>query len=209
MTGHAALPPEDPTPPDGIPTPPTGVPAVPTGPTPVPTGPVPTVGVDEDDVATVRVATPRHLAAVPDATSPALPDAASPALPDAAPVEADPHRAVEPDLYPTVVSGPRTGAFGRPIGKHRPTALHRLVEVARVLTGGLMVLTLVVIVAPFALGAVGPGSGVMAGHVVGAVVALAATGTAAWRRTPVWAATVAALVVPIDLLVVLTVFWWR
>jgi hypothetical protein len=113
------------------------------------------------------------------------------------------------DAYPTVVTGVRTGAFGRPIGKHRPTALHRLVEAARVLTGGLMVLTVVVVVAPVVLAATGPGVGVLAGHVAGALVALVATGLAAWRRTPVWAATVAALVVPADVLVVLAIFWWR
>ncbi len=166
MTGHAALPPEDPTPPDGLPTPPAGLPTAPAAAAeePGPTSPVP--------------ATPRRLQAVPDA-------------------------------YPTVVTGVRTGAFGRPIGKHRPTALHRLVEAARVLTGGLMVLTLVVLVAPLVLAATGPGVGVLAGHVAGAVVALVATGLAAWRRTPVWAATVAALVVPVDVLVVLAIFWWR
>jgi hypothetical protein len=114
-----------------------------------------------------------------------------------------------PDAYPVAVSGPRTGAFGRPIGKHRPTALQRLVEVARVLVGGLIVLTLAVIVAPLVLAATGPGVDVLVGHLVGAVVALAATGVAASRRTPVWAATVAALVVPVDVLVVLAVFWWR
>jgi hypothetical protein len=167
MTGHAALPPDDPTPPEGIPTPPAGV----------PTAPAPAAG-STPPGETTRTATPRRLQAVPNA-------------------------------YPTVVTGVRTGAFGRPIGKHRPTALHRLVEAARVLTGGLMVLTLVVVVAPLVLGAVGPGWAVVVGHLVGAVVALAATGLAAWRRTPVGAATVAALVVPVDLLVVLTVFWWR
>ncbi|MCD2187178.1 hypothetical protein [Actinomycetospora soli] len=105
-------------------------------------------------------------------------------------------------------SAPRTGAFGRPIGRHRPTALMRLVEVARVLTGGLMVLALVVVVAPFVLRAVGPGLGVVVGHVTGAVVALAATGIAAGRRTPVWPATVAALAVPVTVLVVLYLNWW-
>lgn len=170
MTGHAVLPPEDPTPPDGVPTPPTGLPTPPTG---LPTAPAAAPG-----PAPARTATPTRLAAVPDA-------------------------------YPTVVTGVRTGAFGRPIGKHRPTALHRLVEAARVLTGGLMVLTVVVVVAPLALAAAGPGVGVLAGHVAGALVALVATGLAAWRRTPVWAATVAALVVPVDVLVVLAVFWWR
>lgn len=175
MTGHAALPPEDPTPPDGIPTPPAGVPT----PEVAPEEPTwPEVEPPEVRGEPVRTATPRRLQAVPDA-------------------------------YPTVVTGVRTGAFGRPIGKHRPTALHRLVEVARVLSGGLMVLTLVVVVAPLVLGAVGPGLGVLAGHVAGAVVALAATGLAAWRRTPVWAATVAALVVPLDVLAVLAIFWWR
>ena len=162
MTGHAALEPEDPTPPDGIPTPPAELPTAPAVAAPAP----------------VRTATPPRLQAVPDA-------------------------------YPTVVTGVRTGAFGRPIGKHRPTALHRLVEAARVLTGGLMVLTVVVLVAPLVLAATGPGVGVLAGHVTGAVVALVATGLAAWRRTPVWAATIAALVVPVDVLVVLAVFWWR
>jgi hypothetical protein len=166
MTGHAAIPPEDPTPPDGVPTPPAGLPTAPAAATEVP-GPAP-----------AGATAPRRLQAVPDP-------------------------------YPTVVTGVRTGAFGRPIGKHRPTALHRLVEAARVLTGGLMVLTVVVLVAPLVLAATGPGVGVLAGHVAGAVVALVATGLAAWRRTPVWAATVAALVVPVDVLVVLAVFWWR
>jgi hypothetical protein len=129
MTGDAAIPPEDPTPPDGVPTPPTGLPTAPAAAAEVPGS------------APAGATTPRRLQAVPDA-------------------------------YPTVVTGVRTGAFGRPIGKHRPTALHRLVEAARVLTGGLM-------------------------------------GLAAWRRTPVWAATVAALVVPVDVLVVLAIFWWR
>jgi hypothetical protein len=167
MTGHAAIPPEDPTPPDGIPTPPAGIPTAPCTAAEVP-APVDPVG----------PATPRRLQAVPDAS-------------------------------PTVVTGVRTGAFGRPIGKHRPTALHRLVEAARVLTGGLMVLTVVVVVAPLVLASTGPGAGVLAGHVVGAVVALIATGLAAWRRTPAWAASVAALVVGVDVLVVLAVFWWR
>ena len=146
------------------------------------------------------------------ATPPAgLPTAPAVAVPeDAPPARAATPRRLEavPDPYPTVVTGVRTGAFGRPIGKHRPTALHRLVEAARVLTGGLMVLTVVVLVAPLVLAASGPGAGVLAGHVAGAIVALVATGLAAWRRTPVWAATVAALVVPVDVLVVLAVFWW-
>jgi hypothetical protein len=186
MTGHAAIAPEDPTPPDGIPTPPTGVPAAADEPTrpevaqpePVPPGPAPPEVFGEPAAESVRTATPRRLHAVPDA-------------------------------YPTVVTGVRTGAFGRPIGKHRPTALHRLVEAARVLTGGLMVLTVVVVVAPLVLAGSGPGAGALAGHVAGAVVALVATGLAAWRRTPVWAATVAALVVGVDVLVVLALFWWR
>jgi hypothetical protein len=185
MTGHAAIPSEDPTPPDGIPTPPAGVPVAGPG-EGQDGGPVagsteatwPEAELPEPPAEPDRTATPRRLQAVPDA-------------------------------YPTVVTGVRTGAFGRPIGKHRPTALHRLVEVARVLTGGLMVLTLVVIVAPLVLAATGPGVGALVGHLVGAAVALAATGIAAWRRTPVWAATVAALVVPLDVLVVLAVFWWR
>lgn len=105
-------------------------------------------------------------------------------------------------------SNPRTGAFGRPIGRHRPTALHRLVEVSRVLTGGLMVLALAVIVAPLVLSAVGPGVSTLVGHLVGAGVALTATGIAASRRTPVWAATVAAGAVPVIVLVVLAVYWW-
>jgi hypothetical protein len=105
-------------------------------------------------------------------------------------------------------SAPRTGAFGQPIGRHRPTALMRLVEVARVLTGGLMVLALVVVVAPLVLRAAGPGLGVVVGHVAGAVVALAATGIAASRRTPVLAATLAAAAVPVTVLVVLYLNWW-
>lgn len=187
MTGHAALPPEDPTPTDGIPTPPTGHPAAP----------------DEAAQSTGG-------AGAAGADEPTWPEPAGPTAPAEVVRTATPSRLhAVPDAYPTVVTGVRTGAFGRPIGKHRPTALHRLVEAARVLTGGLMVLTLVVVVAPVVLGAVGPGVGVMVGHVAGAVVALAATGLAAWRRTPVRAATVAALVVPVDVLVVLAVFWWR
>lgn len=119
-----------------------------------------------------------------------------------------PHPATPRHLQAVPSSAPRTGAFGRPIGRHRPTALMRLVEVARVLTGGLMVLTLVVIVAPLVLRAVGPGLGVVVGHLAGAVVALAATGIAAWRRTPVWAATVAGAAVPVTVLVVLYLNWW-
>jgi hypothetical protein len=184
MTGHAALPPEDPTPPDGFPTPPTGVPAA-----------------SAESVGSLHEAVSGYQAGTPE----------EPAASEAETVRTATPRRLQavPDSYPTVVSGPRTGAFGRPIGKHRPTALQRLVEVARVLVGGLMVLTLAVIVAPLVLAASGPGIGVLVGHVVGAVIALAATGVAAWRRTPVWAATVAALVVPIDVLVVLAVFWWR
>jgi hypothetical protein len=158
----------------------------PTPPDGVPTPP--------DGVPTAPAAT----APAPAATAPAPVRTATP-----------PRLQAVPDAYPTVVTGVRTGAFGRPIGKHRPTALHRLVEAARVLTGGLMVLTVVVLVAPLVLAATGPGVGVLAGHVAGAVVALVATGLAAWRRTPVWAATVAALVVPVDVLVLLAVFWWR
>jgi hypothetical protein len=151
--------------------------------------------------------TPPEGVPTPPTEAPTAPTVAA----EDAPVVATPRRlrAVPDEPYPTVVTGVRTGAFGRPIGKHRPTALHRLVEAARVLTGGLMVLTVVVVVAPLVLAASGPGVAVLAGHVAGAVVALVATGLAAWRRTPVWAATVAALVVPLDVLVVLTIFWWR
>ena len=125
------------------------------------------------------------------------------------PTPARPLRAV-----PTVPVGPvgsahpRTGAFGRPIGRHRPTALHRLVEVSRVLTGGLMVLAIAVIVAPLVLSAVGPGVSTLIGHLVGAGAALTATGIAASRRTPVWAATVAAGAVPVIVLAVLAIYWW-
>ncbi|HEY2194624.1 MAG TPA: hypothetical protein VGH76_20320 [Actinomycetospora sp.] len=190
MTGHAALPPEDPTPPDGIPTPPTGLPAAP--------------------AESAQSAGGAGGAGGAGADEPTWPEPAGPTAPAEAVRTATPRRLhAVPDAYPTVVTGVRTGAFGRPIGKHRPTALHRLVEAARVLTGGLIVLTLGVVAAPVVLGAVGPGVGVMVGHVAGALVALAATGLAAWRRTPVWAATVAALVVPVDVLVVLALFWWR
>ncbi len=197
MTGHAAIPSEDPTPPDGIPTPPAGVPAA--------------APVGESVAGSTEATWPE--APLPEGRLPRkarLPEGQHPE-PSAEPVlTATPRRLqAVPDAYPTVVTGVRTGAFGRPIGKHRPTALHRLVEVARVLTGGLMVLTLVVIVAPLVLTGTGPEFGSLVGHVVGAVVALAATGVAAWRRTPVWAATVAALIVPVDVLVVLAVFWWR
>ncbi|MFC5062075.1 hypothetical protein [Actinomycetospora atypica] len=122
------------------------------------------------------------------------------------PTPARPLRAVP--TVPVGSSNPRTGAFGRPIGKHRPTALHRLVEVSRVLTGGLMVLAIAVIVAPLVLSAVGPGVSTLIGHLVGAGAALTATGIAASRRTPVWAATVAAGAVPVIVLAVLAVYWW-
>lgn len=125
------------------------------------------------------------------------------------PTPARPLRAVPTvPVGPVGSANPRTGAFGRPIGRHRPTALHRLVEVSRVLTGGLMVLAIAVIVAPLVLSAVGPGVSTLVGHLVGAAVALTATGIAASRRTPVWAATVAAGVVPVTVLVVLAVYWW-
>ncbi|MCD2194349.1 hypothetical protein LQ327_13300 [Actinomycetospora endophytica] len=196
MTGHAALPSEDPTPPDGIPTPPAGVPAA--------SGPA---------VGSLHQAVAGYQAGTPEPAEPAEPtrSEATPAGPtSAAGPRATPRRLeAVPDAYTAVISGPRTGAFGRPIGKHRPTALQRLVEVARVLVGGLMVLTLAVIVAPLVLSGSAPEVGVLVGHVVGAVVALAAAGVAASRKTPVWAATVAALVVPVDVLVVLAVFWWR
>ena len=134
--------------------------------------------------------------------TPARPLRAVPTVP-VGPVE--PTGAVRP---PTGPSHPRTGAFGRPIGKHRPTALHRLVEVSRVLTGGLMVLAIAVVVAPFVLSAVGPGLSTLIGHLVASAAALTATGIAASRRTPVWAATVAAGAVPVIVLVVLAVYWW-
>lgn len=194
MTGRAALPSEDPTPPDGFPTPPAGVPAGSVEPTAPDAGPL-----DAGPVA-----------ASPQAGSDRGPAPRRCGQPDPAPARGTRSRRLQavPDDAPTAVSGPRTGAFGRPIGKHRPTALHRLVELARVLVGGLMVLTLTVIVAPLVLAASGPGIGVVLGHVAGSAVALAATGVAAWPRTPVWAATGAALVVPVDVLVVLAVFWW-
>ena len=125
------------------------------------------------------------------------------------PTPARPLRAVPTvPVGPVASAHPRTGAFGRPIGRHRPTALHRLVEVSRVLTGGLMVLAIAVIVAPLVLSAVGPGVSTLIGHLVAAGAALTATGIAASRRTPVWAATVAAGAVPVIVLAVLAIYWW-
>ncbi|MEJ2867547.1 hypothetical protein WCD74_07200 [Actinomycetospora sp. OC33-EN08] len=184
MTAHPDDVTEDPA---DEPTPPHGWAAMDRAFTPAPGTPLDEVrqggprGIDGPTQPTA--ATPRHLQAVPSGPS-------------------------EPYEPPATSSAPRTGAFGRPIGRHRPTALMRLVEVARVLTGGLMVLTLVVGIAPLVLSAVGPGLDVLTGHLVGAVVALTATGIAAWRRTPVWAATLAGAAVPVTVLVVLSLNWW-
>lgn len=86
--------------------------------------------------------------------------------------------------------------------------LETLVGMARVLAGGLVVLAVVVLGAPLVLG--GPGAGVetVVGHLVAAGVAVAATALAAHRRTPAPVATVAALAVPVTVVVLLGTVWW-
>ena len=84
----------------------------------------------------------------------------------------------------------------------------RLVALARVLAGGLVVLAVVVIAAPAVLGGPGPGTDTIVGHLVGAVLAVGATAVAAHRRAPSGPALAAAAAVPVILCVVLWTFWW-
>ncbi|MDD7937794.1 hypothetical protein PHK61_05085 [Actinomycetospora lutea] len=108
---------------------------------------------------------------------------------------------------PTPPRGLATGSFARPperlVGTRR-----RLVALARVLAGGLVVLAVVVIVAPWFLGGPGPGVDTVAGHLVGAGAAVAATALAAHRRTSPVLAVVAAASVPVILFLVLAIVWW-
>jgi len=84
----------------------------------------------------------------------------------------------------------------------------RLVAVARVLAGGLVVLAGAVIVAPWLLGGPGAGTDTVVAHLVAAVLAVGATAVAAHRRTPSGPALAAVAAVPVILLVVLSVSWW-
>jgi hypothetical protein len=84
----------------------------------------------------------------------------------------------------------------------------RAVALARVLAGGLVVLAVVVLLAPALLGGPGPGADTVAGHLVGAVLAVGATAVAAHRRTASGPALAAAAAVPVILLAVLWFAWW-
>ena len=84
----------------------------------------------------------------------------------------------------------------------------RAVAIARVLAGGLVVLAVVVLLAPVLLGGPGPGADTVAGHLIGAVLAVGATAVAAHRRTASGPALAAAAAVPVILLAVLWSFWW-
>jgi hypothetical protein len=77
-----------------------------------------------------------------------------------------------------------------------------------VLAGGLVVLAVVVLLAPLVLGGPGPGADTLIAHVGAALLAVGATVVAAHRRTPVPAACVAALVVPVAVAVLLGTVWW-
>lgn len=116
-----------------------------------------------------------------------------------------------PDARPTVpdagVRGPH-GAGRGPGAPSRSRWTARLVSLARVLAGGLVVLALVVIVAPLVLGGPGPGTRTVVAHVVAAVVAIVATAVAAHPRSPTPVALVAGLAVPATLLVLLSSVWW-
>ncbi|MFC5142307.1 hypothetical protein ACFPK1_29055 [Actinomycetospora rhizophila] len=98
-------------------------------------------------------------------------------------------------------------ASPRPPGRLAGTR-RRLVALARVLAGGLVVLAVVVIVAPWFLGGPGPGLDTVAGHLVGAAAAVAATAVAAHRRTSPVLAVAAAASVPVILFLVLATVWW-
>lgn len=110
-----------------------------------------------------------------------------------------------PDARPTVPDGGGRGVPGAP-RRSRWTA--RLVSLARVLAGGLVVLALVVIVAPLVLGGPGPGTRTVVAHVVAAVVAVVATAVAAHPRSPTPVSLGAGLAVPATLLVLLSSVWW-
>ncbi|GAA4887107.1 hypothetical protein [Actinomycetospora straminea] len=110
---------------------------------------------------------------------------------------------------PTPPSGLSTGAIARAGHPDRLAGTRRrLVALARVLAGGLVVLAVVVVVAPWFLG--GPGAGVdtVAAHLMGAVVAVGATAIAAHRRTSSGVAVLAAAAVPVILFLLLAITWW-
>ena len=124
-------------------------------------------------------------------------------------------RRPRPTGRPTPPSGfPGTGGFptsGLPRAYRRDRLARprrRLVAVARVLAGGLVVLALAVVAAPYLLGGPGAGADTVTGHVVAAVLAIGATAVAAHRRTPSGPALAAAAAVPVILLVVLSTSWW-
>lgn len=110
---------------------------------------------------------------------------------------------------PTPPSGLSTGAIAR---TGRPDRLagtrRRLVALARVLAGGLVVLAVVVVAAPWLLGGPGPGVDTVAAHLFGAVVAVGATAIAAHRRTSSGVAVLAAASVPVILFLLLAISWW-
>ncbi len=126
------------------------------------------------------------------------------------PVRRAPRRAAEPRPADPRAAGPRVARrrVPDPRATATETAQRRLVGVARVLAGGLVVLTLAVVGGPWVLGGPGAGGAVVAGHVVGAALAIAATAVAAHPRTPSTLGVLAALAVPVDLLVVLGTYWW-
>jgi hypothetical protein len=128
-----------------------------------------------------------------------------PTTPEATPIGRRPRRAPRrtPDPLPARrhVPGPATAA-------RTATARRRLVGVARVLAGGLVVLTLAVVAGPWLLDGPGAGGAVIVGHLVGAAVAVVATAVAAHPRTPPAVGVLAALAVPVDVLVVLGTYWW-
>jgi hypothetical protein len=127
----------------------------------------------------------------------------SSATPDATPADRSrtERRPVTPRLARRPAPGP--GAATR-----RGAAQRRLVGLARVLAGGLVVLALAVVAGPWLLDGPGAGGAAVAWHVVGAVVAIVATAVAAHPRTPSTIGVLAALAVPVDVLVVLGTYWW-
>jgi hypothetical protein len=120
-----------------------------------------------------------------------------------------PGRPTPPTGFATPPPGFATAGIPR---AHRRDRLarprRRAVAVARVLAGGLVVLAVVVLLAPVLLGGPGPGADTVAGHLIGAVLAVGATAIAAHRRTASGPALAAAAAVPAILLAVLWSSWW-
>ncbi|PVZ08545.1 hypothetical protein [Actinomycetospora cinnamomea] len=118
-------------------------------------------------------------------------------------------RPTPPSGFPAPAPGFSTAGIPRAERRDRlARPRRRLVGLARVLAGGLVVLAVVVLLAPSLLGGPGPGTDTVVGHVVGAVLAVGATAVAAHPRTPSGPAVAAAAAVPALLLVVLWSFWW-